>query len=152
VNHQILDQDLQPKEVVVYWVRLATRQGPVHRMLAVTQECVEQGVLAAGHPEWRPGKIVPAESSWRRQTVLVRESQQEGFVEMYSNLGMCPNEEQGANAMVHLDWYAVGDGQEPVGLSAGATYSDSGVLGLSDQCGVGGEGLNHMVDLSSWCG
>jgi hypothetical protein len=51
VNHQIQDQDLPSKEVVVHWVGLATRLGPVRRKLAVTQECVEQGVLAAGHPE-----------------------------------------------------------------------------------------------------
>jgi hypothetical protein len=36
----------------------------------------------------------------------------------------------------------VGDGQELMGLSAGAAYFDSGVLELSDRCGVGDEGSN----------
>jgi hypothetical protein len=37
-----------------------------------------------------------------------------------------------------------------MGLSAGAAYTESGVLGLSDQCNVRDEGSNHVVDSSSW--
>jgi hypothetical protein len=37
---------------VVHKVELATRLGPAQQKLAVTQECVEKGVLTAGHLEW----------------------------------------------------------------------------------------------------
>jgi hypothetical protein len=69
---------------------------------------------------------------------------------MCSNLGMCTEEAHGAKARVHSYWNAVGDCQEPMGLSAEAAYS--GRLGLVDQHGVGDEGSNHLVGSSSWRG
>jgi len=125
--------------------------------LTETQEGEEQRLLAA-RPRHRKGNSLRLEAghsgpwNWGQTLFAAMGSQQGCFVEMrYSNLGM-----YWANAMGHSR-NAVGVGQEPMGLSAGAAYSvlglsDLRVLGLSDRCGVWDEESTHSEDSSSWWG
>jgi hypothetical protein len=114
-----------------------TQEGEKQRLFAARQRHRKGNSLRlkAGHSgPWNQGQTLFA----------AMESRQGCFVEMsYSNLGM-----YWANALGHSR-NAVGIGQEPMGLSAGAAYSR--VLGLSDRCGVWDENSTRSEDSSSWC-
>ena len=117
--------------------------------LAETQEGEKQRLLAA-RQRHRKGNSLRLEAghsgpwNWGQTLYAAMESRQGCFVEMsYSNLGM-----YWANVLGH-SMNAVGVGQELMGLSAGAACSESGVLGLSDRCGVWDENSAHLEDSSS---
>jgi hypothetical protein len=100
----------------------ANHRSGVKFIAVVMQEGEKQRLLAV-RPRHRKGNSLRLEAghsgpwNWGQTLVAAMESRQECFVETrYSNLGM-----YWANALGHSR-NAVGVGQEPMGLSAGAAY------------------------------